>query len=246
MSATFKIEAELPFTTEMPRDVAVNRFWCSTINPIEDRDTLADDMEARFLSFYNDVADGADNPIAYHLSTIINRATDVCALKFYDLAAPAGSPPFRTTAFTLGAANATGFNLPEQLALCISYWGSGESVAIDDLSVANVIPLRNRRGRVYIGPLRSETGSSGSGSFFRPTDTALNDLMCAAKAVSDANTGFNVGAGGGGGWVVASGVAQQGHPGYGTVIDNGWVDNRYDTQRRRDVDATARVTWHST
>nr|CRY97793.1 hypothetical protein [uncultured prokaryote] len=109
--------------------------------------------------------------------------------------------------------------LPPEVALCLSFQGdpfSGD-------------PQSRRRGRIYVGPLRAnESDSSG-----RPISALINRLADAGANLLDdiaANTDSA--------WSVYSPTA-----GGTVIITNGWVDNEYDTQRRRGRKATARTLW---
>ena len=112
----------------------------------------------------------------------------------------------------------TGSMIP-QAALCLSFQGnriSGQSQA-------------RRRGRIYLGPL----SSAAEGFDGRPAAalvTALSGAGGTLLAASDADPDWS--------WCVWSEVDQA-----GIVIDNGWVDNRFDIQRRRAEAATSRTVF---
>lgn len=105
--------------------------------------------------------------------------------------------------------------LPSEVALVLSF--QGERVP--------GIEQNRRRGRIYLGPLQIGMNTSG-----RPTSTRITTIVNAAKALGD-----GIASDTGGNWVVWSGTS-----GVSTEVKNGWVDNAFDTQRRRGVDATSR------
>lgn len=119
--------------------------------------------------------------------------------------------------FSLAAAPTTS-SLPSEVAICLSF--QGERVGGQ--------PQARRQGRIYIGPLRTTVNVSGRpGSAFRATmASAAANFKDAIEAIPDAS------------WVVYSTVNQS-----STVVTNGWIDDAFDTQRRRGVERTARTTW---
>lgn len=113
----------------------------------------------------------------------------------------------------------TGTPLPSEVCLCCSFQAAPLSGT----------PQSRRRGRVYIGPLKdANLGSDG-----RPAAGLTGGLASAAAgllAASDVATTWL--------WVVHSSFVAIDVP-----VTNGWVDNEYDTQRRRGRTATARTTF---
>jgi len=82
---------------------------------------------------------------------------------------------------------------------------------------------------VYL-PFFGETGNDTDG---RPTPAMVTALAAAGGALLTASTAAATWA-----WLTYSTVA----PGYTQVV-NGWVDNEWDTQRRRGRAATSRTTF---
>jgi hypothetical protein len=85
-----------------------------------------------------------------------------------------------------------------------------------------------KRGRHYLGPLSA--GLSDGGADPRPAENIRVGIADRYRNV--ANTSQNVT------WVQVSQVA-----GVASVVTNGWVDNAFDTQRRRGVKTSARSIW---
>lgn len=89
------------------------------------------------------------------------------------------------------------------------------------------LPQARRRGRVYFGPLGGAAEASG-----RPGTTLLSAVVAfGAALLSESNLADWT-------WVVYSTVNNGGAP-----VTNGWVDNSFDTQRRRGLEWTARTTF---
>jgi hypothetical protein len=140
-------------------------------------------------------------------------------IKYYLLPGP-GKPnyPFEIDFFNLFTAP-TGTTLPTEVALCLSFQG---------LKAAGA-PQARRRGRVYIGPLDEATNTDG-----RPSTTVISAIVTAATTLSSAVTALGAGYE----WGIWSVTDQHFVP----AID-GWVDNSWDTQRRRGVDPNSRTTF---
>lgn len=111
--------------------------------------------------------------------------------------------------------------LPAEVALVMSFQAaraSGQNQA-------------RRRNRVYLGPLGGSAPSSDgrpAPGFVTQVARAGSDLAAAASSSVNWN------------WVVWSPTEQQDYQ-----VDNGWVDNSWDTQRRRGLAPTSRTTFES-
>lgn len=219
--AIVRAQVTLPYTTNLPRDVAVNTFHfaMSTAD-----DTGAGNVADDLIEFYNTSAGGAT--VANYLSAQITRATNGCTVEFYDRAAPDGEPPFYAEAFTLGAAGSVN-SLPAEVALCTSFVGQ----------TTGDLPLRRRRGRVFIGPLAVGALETGSGIVGNPTDQFVTTLSAATERLAEAYYSSP----GGIDFIVFSRLSAT-----GSKVARGWVDQEFDTQRRRQVRATQRTIWDLT
>nr|CRY96730.1 hypothetical protein [uncultured prokaryote] len=110
--------------------------------------------------------------------------------------------------------------LPPEVALVLSFQAEKVSGT----------PQARRRNRVYIGPFTASANDDG-----RPTDALLAAIQSSARdllAAANASVSWN--------WFVNS-------PTYAAIaqVDNGWVDDEWDTQRRRGRLATTRELWTS-
>lgn len=213
-------QAVLPYVTGLPRDVAVNtfHFFVPAIDsgPLEAiRDTL--------IEFYNDAPPTETDSIGQALTAYIDRTTDACEIRLYDAEATGG--PLGVGPFTLVAPNSTP-SLPFEVALCLSFAGSD----------ASVLPAASKRGRVYLGPLLLDNITAPANLPPRPS-TALIDIVTKSALRMATSTVLS---GEGVEWVVWSRRYED-----ATVVQFGWVDNEFDTQRRRQVEASVRYNWTS-
>jgi hypothetical protein len=144
----------------------------------------------------------------------------------YDLLSPEPRTPV-PRAITLGGAQGEG--LPEEVALVLSTHGAPPITA-------------RRRGRVYFGPLTNGVSTVVDGSNTtpsRPAQASAGQLVQAAvafgtKMVTDsAVIGMP--------WCIRSTVPSENF----VPITGGFVDNAWDTQRRRGPTTTARTLWGS-
>lgn len=137
--------------------------------------------------------------------------------QWYKMSDPTPRVPVRETAWNLAGAPA-GTALPSEVAFCFSFQAPRVSGELQS----------RRRGRLYFGPLNSTVLSSGG----RPSNTFINAVADAASIVmmeSLVSTDWK--------WAVYSTVNHS-----GSEVQTGWVDNSFDTQRRRGLAWTSRVT----
>lgn len=175
----------------------------------------ADDLTALQLAHNSLIA--FYNAIDTNFSDVVNINPGGLEVVSYDFAdSPPRAPVLRTTG-TLAGVSING--LPREVALCMSFQGTRLSG----------VPQARRRGRVYI-PFLIETANDGDG---RPTSGLISSIVAGGAGLllaSDTAATWN--------WVIYSSVA----PGW-TAVTDGWVDNEWDTQRRRGRVATSRTTF---
>lgn len=151
-----------------------------------------------------------------HFSALLSVAANACTVTTYDLADPTPRVPIDVQSFTI----VTGaLQLPPEVALCLSFQG----IRISGL------PQARRRGRVYLGPLADNAQDTGG----RPTGTVISAVVAAADALLGGSVQGTSGI-----WAVYSPTNDQTVP-----VNNGWVDNEFDTIRDRGRRATARTTF---
>lgn len=139
---------------------------------------------------------------------------DNLEVRVYDLADPPGAREPLIETFTLPAA-ASPTILPSEVAIVATLGNSAQ---------------RRRRGRFYLGPLNLATSDATSG-VARVANSAVQNIRdnCAwlsTQTIVPSN------------WGCISQV-----DGVFFAVDQGHVDNAFDTQRRRGEDATNRIPW---
>lgn len=143
-------------------------------------------------------------------------ATNGHLIEFYKLSDPTPRVPVYTHGWNFSGATGTS-SMPQEVAICLSFQAAKVSG----------LPQARRRGRIYFGPLAGVAETSG-----RPTSTLINNVAAFGQALlSESNISDWT-------WVVYSGVNNS-----AADVQSGWVDNSFDTQRRRGVEWTARTTF---
>ena len=211
-----RVNVTMPYITGLPRDVSINTFhfmW-------EDTNDLDATLVDALSGFYNDVWGSATKPISDYMSRYFDNATDHSGITVYDAQAEGG--PIGGDTWTLAQGDDQD-TLPFEVSVALSYIGDGSGV-----------PLKRRRGRIYVGPINlgaANLTSNGPGS---PSTGFEQSLVGAATELANNAALAAVGLR----WAVYSRVNDAAYP-----ITQGWVDNEFDTQRRRQVRATSRETW---
>lgn len=139
-------------------------------------------------------------------------------IKIYDRSDLPPRQPVEETTWNL-TTGPSAAALPNEVALCLSFQGTPESG----------VSQARKRGRVFIGPLGQNTIASTG----RPASAFVTDLVAEGAqllAASTADPDWT--------WTVYSSTTGDSSP----VVD-GWVDDEYDTQRRRGREATSRTTF---
>lgn len=136
-------------------------------------------------------------------------------IKWYRLSDAKPRAPVRIDTFNFTTAPA-GPPLPTEVAMVVSFQGQKSSGQ----------PQARRRGRVFLGPLPT-TAIDGSAYIASVTRLAALNAFAALLDASQLATTWK--------WAVYSTVN-----GTGVPVDNGWIENAFDTQRRRGRIATSR------
>ncbi len=203
-----------PYDSGLPEDVAINTFHFVTTDATV---ATASVIAARLLAFYNTPSDPATgNRIAARMSPVINEAA--IHVKVYNMGdLPPRQPIIDVlTPMTLGGPNA----LPSEVAIVLSYRAS---------LISGAAPAR-RRGRIFIGPLEVSAGFQQS-SDVRPTLSLRVAIAGAASVLVGQSDAVAT-------WVVHSVVAAS-----NATVVAGYVDDAFDTQRRRGTGATQRTAF---
>lgn len=221
LMAILRSEVHLPFTTNLPKDVSINALHWS-VDGDADNDANWDAIANLVQAFWNDEVGGVA-PGEY-LSSIIKRDTDACFIKFYDAEADP-QVLLGQRNFTLAATPVAETNYPNEVAICLSL----------TCTPATIVPVRRRRGRMYVGPVN--VGVEGSrtvgGEEVPAVATGVRGVFAGACEAMATQTDSDFVA-----WGVWSTVNEALY-----VITGGFVDNDFDTQRRRQYPSTARTTW---
>lgn len=215
--AIYRAQFTLPYFTNLPTDVVVNDWHFSFIVGTPD-DSNYEDLRDNLVTFYNAVYSGG---LGGDVMAPWCRPADA-SLKIYNVNDPTPRAPRWEGAATLADNRVVGSGIPLESAICCSFQGDPVSGA----------PQARRRGRIFLGGLGAATEGGDATSFPQPDTTLVASINTAAEAMLGAMFADLWQ------WVVFSRVNNTGAP-----ITNGWVDNAWDTQRRRGNEATARAVW---
>lgn len=205
--------------TLLPEDRFINTFHFYNVPglPYDGSGSYADRMHNAVSGFYLDVH-GSAAVSTYFSPFVISEFTTVS----YNLGLPVGEREPRTETYTMGARSGTG--LPEEIAVCLTLTGDPPTTP-------------RRRGRLYIGPLTSQSQviDQGSGSF--PSRVQLAQANCLADTLAHAAAGML-------GdpeltWCIRSVTPNENY----VPITGGWIDNAFDVIRKRGPDPTERRVW---
>lgn len=240
MGIVIKAVVELGRTSGIAADAINNDFYFYNPTSSVIPSTLADDLRTVLVNTYNNVHSPSTVDIASLLSTVLSRTTNKCSIKFYEHALPDTWPwlwgsPFATRSWTLDPAGA-GNNLPSETALVLTYHADLTDVPETETNPspppAFIRPASRRRGRLYFGPFTTGALSQASPNFEPFPNTNLVGALCdGAKYLADnAPAGWE--------WHVFSGADSDLY-----LVDGGFVDNAFDSQRRRGNAASSRTNW---
>lgn len=165
---------------------------------------------------YCQKASGITNALGAYIAETINRTA---LLQVYQIEDTPPRAPVAERTITLPQPIGSSTIMPAEVALACSFQGTRVSGQ----------PQSRRRGRIFLGPLRAP-GSNGSAI---PPAVMIGDVagqFNEMKAASDASLDYQ--------WRIWSPT-----DGASVLVDNGWVDNAWDTQRRRGPRATSRTVW---
>lgn len=216
--AIIRAVARLPYFTGIPEDVTTNTFHYATgaAPTIAEIDAIQEGVR----DFYIGAVTGAS--VGAYYAAYVSRAANACQVETYNLDDPEPRQPLDSLAFTLTAATGTS-NLPAEAAVCLSYRAAYVSGS----------PNARRRGRAYIGPLSGAAMTAGSASAFPTPITGL--VTSLLEAAQDYLAGVPDLAG-------ASFGVYSPTDGAIRVGIEAWVDNAWDTQRRRGNAPSSRTT----
>jgi hypothetical protein len=211
--ATMRAQVVFQGMSNTPEDVVVNTYhFVSPDYAIVNRDLVRDYL----VELYNTTVPApGTGKIAESMSSFLSRVANASKIKVYDLAEPKPRTP-TTYSWTL-AANSGGalVELPAEVAVCASFYA-----------------LQNRpryRGRVYLGPWVSNVLQDALNDRSRPQTTLIDTIAGAFnRLLLKPGTGPKL-------------AIQSNADGQARIATNGWVDDAWDTQRRRGQDAKSRT-----
>lgn len=175
------------------------------------------------INFYNTAPAGNNRSITGYMPQHAMGPNSRCAVYEFGVAPP--NPPLLfllynpndiTPALDKEA-------LPAEVAACVSYQGA----PVTGIKLASV------RGRVYLGPLNSDAADHTHTAKARPSSQFRSDCISSFKALNQGIPDDNPGT-----------FLRQYSPTHSALhaITNWWMDDAWDTQRRRGGDPTSRVT----
>lgn len=212
-----RVQARVTFQSmsNIPADNVSNTF-CFYNGTSIDKDDEADLDNVLDLvdDFYTVAGSGGGDALGRFINNTVKRQA---IIKLYDFADPEPRAPIAERIITLPAVVSNN-NLPSEVALVGSF--QADQVA--------GMTQRRRRGRVYIGPLCTSAPNNTN----PPTTMvdALKNRMNELLAAADASLLWD--------WHIYSPTNNN-----SVKVTNGWVDNTWDTQRRRGPKSTSRTVF---
>jgi hypothetical protein len=250
--ALIRTVVTIPSVSGVPADAFVNTWHTRPQNPPDN--AMYANIEGRIMAFYTDQQPGQVAGLASYFSKEAARITGGVSLKSYLLPGVPGDvgSPDHMSNYTLTDVGG-GQELPAEVACCLSYHGNlvdipnragaDTPIATPDAAVDMGAPATHpgrirlaerHRGRLFLGPLNTtacQVGPGGAGRQ-RPGAVFLNDVKLAAAGVNADLTSL------GAEWIVFSRRDWAGYP-----VVGGFIDDAFDTQRRRGAKAATRVTF---
>jgi hypothetical protein len=210
----FQMHVQIPYFTGIPEDVVTN-VWSLQFTTLAPTTSNWDDVRTRLQTFYQNVYAVGSLLSAQWLRPALTR------WKGYDLNDPSPRAPRYDTVAAITVASTTSAAAPET-AVCLSFQGV----------LLSGTPQARRRGRIFLGGLATPLSQGSTTTFPEVGVTPRTTIAAAATALK---TGLSAD---GWTWSVLSRMDDA-----MVTVDNGWIDNAADIQRRRGARATARTTF---
>lgn len=205
----YQVQVELRTQTGIPADNIINTFafqWLGGGAP--DFEALVGLID----EFYDDIGTTI-------LSNVLAGGGLAHQVKVYDLTDPSPRPPVHIGSFTQTGGTSP---LPAEVAICASFQGIQEAGH----------PQARRRGRIFIGPLREDTISTGTDGYPRISNTTRSSIATACTNLQENGATADWV------WCVWSRADDQLYSAH-----DGWIEDEFDTQRRRGPGPLTRTTW---
>jgi hypothetical protein len=235
MASHYMAQVVLRATSGLPEDNAVNT-WHFGGDDLDDDPTAGAAIAGALANAYttNHAGPGGspDTYLANSISRVNKPLVKVYRRGVTEPPLPWGPPIYETTFAALAAA-ANASDLPREAAICLTFHANitdvAESIPLGPVGPAGDIrPASRLRGRIYFGPLNLQINEATG----RPYTANLADISGMGDYLLGSNpldpTSIY--------WAVYSRAANELNP-----VTGGWIDNEYDTQRRRGRDRTART-----
>lgn len=210
---TIRAQVRIPMFTNQPQDIITNTLHFEETVPMT-LQAAGDAINPLLEAFY----DAIYSPQEMANYMLPNLAT----VRYYRLDQPEPRVPYEKV-LPMGGFTTTASLLPTETSIVLSFQG---------IRLGGT-PQARRRGRIYIGGLASGVMAASTTSAFPLFGSSIRaNVAGAAGVLKDASLTATLP------WSVWSTVDQ-----VPVRIDNGWVDNSPDTQRRRGVSSTVRLAW---
>lgn len=215
-----RVQVSIPTDTALPED-AITNTWLFGTAPADVSAPTLDAIQVALVDFYTQDENAAE--LTSSVSGFLSAALDPAhaRFKFYDLGDAEPRTPLRNVQIALDAPGSNTSN-PAEVAMCFSF----QAVPVSGVNQAR------RRGRVFLGPLNNTAFNGGI-----PSDGMMHVLQKAGDRLIDASDASALWS-----WVIQNGLDGD-SPMTTAIVDNGWVDNAFDTQRRRGIKPTVRLTF---
>lgn len=220
-AATYLAQVVIPFTSDMNNVASNSFFFGDGISPARDPELVADAIQTVLTDFYSTVPAPSTTKLEDYLSPYLDGAN--ASIKVYDLSVAAPRVPMvRTLVLGLGVDDP----LPNEVAVVLSYRsgpGTPGKGGTNDPT---------KRGRLFIGPLGLNTVTAfASSQPDTPVIPVFRDVLKNAAEALAGNAEDLV-------WLQYS----RKNDALG-IVTGGFIENAFDTQRRRGAPGTTRTVW---
>jgi len=213
MAPFYKWVCRLQPLNGIPHDQSINTFYTDNSGGSGVADALKAFYAAQVGLFAKSVSVGANNLKIDVYSKTLGTEAD-------------WGPPDTTYTYSVTGIGAS-TSSPQETCLCLSFYA--DMTGIPEFGPSSR-PRASRRGRVFLGPLSQGAQNTDSiTGVCRPQAGSISTLATAGGALKTALAGK---------WCVYS---QKNHAMYPVI--GGWVDDEFDTQRRRQRMPTSRSTF---
>lgn len=209
----YRIQVRFKAASGLPKDDVTNTWHFRQLPQPGGGVTNPTNVFDMLRDFYQD-DDAPNNAPGKYINNTMLRSYDLTMYNLED------NPPRVPVAESTGTLPNMGWSniLPSEVALVASFQAERQSG----------VNQARRRNRIYLGPLTTATANN-----YGPTKPMREDLATACNRMLDAaNASIDWQ------WVVWSPTANE-----WALVDNGWVDDAWDTQRRRGYKAGSRELW---